>query len=131
MDREVIHETMSTCWSSMFRVKTPRYLPEDPTISTVHRQHTLLDLVNSGLYAVTALGIFSLSGVMVRDFAGPSSILSVLIALCAVTLTCKSTHALSSQLRHFIHCRKSLRNYVNFFPANYSYSVSLKWFIHV
>ncbi len=89
MDREAIHETLTNCWSSVFRVKTPRYLPEDPTISTVHRQHTLLDLVNSGLYAVTALGIFSLSGVVVRDFAGPSSILSVLIALIAVILTCE------------------------------------------
>ncbi len=76
------------CWGDMFRVKTPRYVPEDVGLgAAVARQHAPLDLFNTGLYGVMVVGIFSLSGIVVKDFAGPSAILSVSVATLAVIFT--------------------------------------------
>ncbi len=76
------------CWEDMFRVKTPRYLPsEETTFNSITRQHTLLDLCNTGIYGVMAIGIFSLSGIVVKDFAGPSALISVPVAALAVVFT--------------------------------------------
>ena len=84
-----IKEMLHGCWGDMFRVKTPRYLPEDATLSTIYRRHAILDLFNVGLYSVLAVGIFSLSGIVVKDFAGPSAILSVFVAALAIVCTGK------------------------------------------
>ena len=84
-----IKEKIQGCWDDMLRVKIPRYLPEDASLSTVYKRHTILDLFNTGLYSVMALGTFSLSGVVVKDFAGPSAILSVFVAAFAIVLTCE------------------------------------------
>ena len=87
MTPDNIKEILHGCWGDMFRVKTPRYLPEDASLSTIHRRHTILDLFNTGLYGVMAVGIFSLSGIVVKDFAGPSAILSVFVAALAIVFT--------------------------------------------
>ena len=84
-----IKEMLHGCWGDMFRVKTPRYLPEDAALSTIYKRHAILDLFNAGLYSVLAVGIFSLSGIVVKDFAGPSAILSVFVAALAIVCTGK------------------------------------------
>ena len=84
-----IKEILHGCWGDMFRVKTPRYLPEDASLSTIHKRHTILDLFNTGLYSVLAVGTFSLSGIVAKDFAGPSAILSILVAALAIVFTGK------------------------------------------
>ena len=87
MTPDNIKEIVHGCCGDMFRVKAPRYLPEDASLSTIHRRHTILDLFNTGLYSVMAVGIFSLSGIVVKDFAGPSVILSVFVAALAIVFT--------------------------------------------
>ncbi|MBU6453030.1 MAG: amino acid permease [Cyanobacteria bacterium REEB67] len=88
-------------WTELFRRKSVSQIIEDEAANTSHSLSKVLtarDIFVAGLAAIIGTGIFILTGTAAHDFAGPSVILSFILAGMACAIVAFSYAEISSMI---------------------------------
>ncbi len=80
--------TADGCWYSMWRRKSPRVVPDDGRDGV--KFTSIIDLTTLGLSVMLGMSIYILTGQSIKDIAGPSLLLSAIVAATAAGLSGKA-----------------------------------------
>ena len=81
----------TSCWRKLFRIKSQRVSGDCSEVQPGVTYHKYYDLTTLGLASTLSSSVYIFAGQTVKDVAGPSAILSVVIAAIAGALSCKYT----------------------------------------
>ena len=87
MSVEGVNRRLTACWHCMKRLKSAPHTNEEGYGRASPRLHTIFDITGVGLAISVPVGVYVISGQVVKDISGPSAILAIIISGIAASLS--------------------------------------------